>query len=199
MADLKFSCPECGQHISCDGQWSDHPIQCPACQKTITVPQAHSAPPPVSPGPPTLVPQPPISSRTKLSAGLTQVARSTPVAGVPQKRSVARPPRTSNPALKYAAIAVVLVAVGGAAFVYLPGLLNQVQEIGTSKTPAPATTTGGGGVGPMGEVNGAMDVSDALDGGGSASKPRAVAPRQPPAKLGTNPAAQSAKSPPRAR
>ena len=69
-----------------------------------------------------------------------------------------------------------LAVVGGVVYIYLPALLTQAQELGASKTPATAagtTSTSGAEAGPMGEVNGAMDVSDALDGG-SSSKPRAA-------------------------
>jgi hypothetical protein len=193
MADLKFSCPQCGQHISCDELWSGHQIQCPVCQTSLTVPQALVEPASAAPAPTSLVPQPPASSRAKLSAGVTQVARSTPAGAIPQKRAMPRSPKTSNPALKYAVIAVLLIVIGGAAFVYLPGLLSQVQDMGNSKTSAPTASSGGGGVGPMGEVNGTMDVSDALDGGGGASRPRASA------KPATNPAPKSANSPLRNR
>jgi DNA-directed RNA polymerase subunit RPC12/RpoP len=195
MADIKFSCSQCGQHITCDEPWAGHQIQCPTCQNTITVPQAPS--PPRAPVAASLVPQPPASRLPKLAAGATQVARSTQPGPSPQRRIPNRPPKTSNPALRYALIAVVLLAVGGAALVYLPGLLSQVQETGNTKTAAPASANSGGGVGPMGEVNGAMDVSDTLDGGSSAPAAR-PAPRQTrrsaPA-LGTNRAAGSVTSP----
>lgn len=195
MPDLKFSCPQCGQHISCDELWSSHQIQCPACRNTVSVPQATAPPDPTPPASTSLVPQPPTYNRPKLSAGVTQVARSSPAGPAPQKRNLPRPPKTTNPAIKYAFIALLLLAVGGAAFVYLPGLLSQVHDIGASKTSTPGTTSGGGnGVGPMGEVNGAMDVSDALDGGGSASRPRVSIPR--PA---TNGVPKSANSPQRNR
>ena len=96
--------------------------------------------------------------------------------------------------LKYGLIAVVLAVIGGAAYIYLPSLLSQAQEIGNSKAPASANAPGGGG-GPLGEVNGAMDVSDTLDGG-SPSKPQARPARPPvaaqPAKPATNNAAKSA-------
>jgi len=101
--------------------------------------------------------------------------------------------------LKYAVVLVVLAVVGGAAYIYLPGLLKQVQETGTSKTAAPATASGGGVGGPLGEVNEAMDVSDALDGG-ARSTPRASAakkraPAQPPATPATNPPPKSGQRP----
>jgi ribosomal protein S27E len=38
MSEFKFSCPQCGQHILCDTQWSGREINCPACQQALAVP-----------------------------------------------------------------------------------------------------------------------------------------------------------------
>jgi len=40
MADFKFDCPECAQHLKCDEQFSGRQIQCPACNKLIRIPSA---------------------------------------------------------------------------------------------------------------------------------------------------------------
>jgi DNA-directed RNA polymerase subunit RPC12/RpoP len=45
MADMKFTCSHCGQEIECDELWSGHEIQCPTCQKQLTVPPKPDAPP----------------------------------------------------------------------------------------------------------------------------------------------------------
>jgi len=59
MADFKFSCPQCGQHIQCDPGYAGAQINCPACQQPIVVPpaprlaaapSARPAPPPAPPG-----------------------------------------------------------------------------------------------------------------------------------------------------
>jgi hypothetical protein len=105
-----------------------------------------------------------------------------------------RPPKTTNPAIKYAATAVLVLVVAGAALKFVPGLLNEAQEISSPKTSGPTTTPTGVGGGPLGEMNGAMDVSDALDGSGPA-RSRPVAIRQSgPAAHGTNTSA-NAKAP----
>ena len=53
MAEFKFSCPQCAQHIQCDTSYSGAQINCPACQQIIVVPPApHSAAAP--PAPPSL-------------------------------------------------------------------------------------------------------------------------------------------------
>jgi hypothetical protein len=189
MAEIKFSCAQCGQHISCDEPWAGHQIQCPACQSQLTVPRPQPLAASAAIDPRPLVPQPPTPSRPKLSAGPTQVTRSTPPS-TPNRQSVVRPPKTGNPVLKYTVMTVVLAGIGLAAYNYLPALLTQVQEIGTSKTPSTGAAPVVGGGGPLGEVNGTMDVSDALEGGGS-SRPRGSAAR-PPATPGTNTTNKSA-------
>ena len=50
MAEFKFSCPQCGQHIQCDTSYSGSQIDCPSCHQLIFVPQAaHSAAAPQAP------------------------------------------------------------------------------------------------------------------------------------------------------
>jgi hypothetical protein len=39
MAEFKFSCPQCGQHILCDTSYSGMQIDCPICKQNIVVPQ----------------------------------------------------------------------------------------------------------------------------------------------------------------
>ena len=39
MAEFKFNCPKCGQHIQCDGSYSGRQINCPQCQTACVVPQ----------------------------------------------------------------------------------------------------------------------------------------------------------------
>jgi len=39
MAEIKVSCPQCGQHIQCDESYGGKQINCPKCQKALIVPQ----------------------------------------------------------------------------------------------------------------------------------------------------------------
>ena len=39
MAEFKFSCPQCSQHIYCDTSYVGMQINCPICQQAIVVPQ----------------------------------------------------------------------------------------------------------------------------------------------------------------
>ena len=43
MAEFKFFCPQCGQHVQCDIRYSGTQINCPACQQVIVVPSVPSA------------------------------------------------------------------------------------------------------------------------------------------------------------
>ena len=44
MSEFKFLCPECGQKILGDANYSGTQVACPACQKNITVPATPSVP-----------------------------------------------------------------------------------------------------------------------------------------------------------
>jgi len=39
MAEFKFACAQCGQHIQCDTSYAGMQIDCPVCQQSIVVPQ----------------------------------------------------------------------------------------------------------------------------------------------------------------
>lgn len=175
MVDMKFSCPQCGQHISCGEPWAGYQIECPTCHSMIVVPQIQA---PSLPSPASV----PISEGSKaagprLAVGATQVPRSTALASGPARKFTPRPPRGENSLLKYGVLLAVVAGLAGAGYFYglplLNGALNQEPNAGP---PAGAKTSQSRGTmgGPMGEVNGAMDVSDALDGGSSA-KTRPVA------------------------
>jgi len=57
MAEFKFSCPHCDQHILIDDGYAGVQINCPACQKLIHVPSAPSAPVAARPPSPALAVQ----------------------------------------------------------------------------------------------------------------------------------------------
>ena len=43
MNDIKFACPHCSQHIACDGDYAELPIECPSCGGTMAVPRLMAA------------------------------------------------------------------------------------------------------------------------------------------------------------
>ena len=169
MTDIKFSCPQCGQHISCDEPWAGRQIECPVCHSNIVVPQVQA---------PSEVPVATVPSRgsskaagARLAPGVTQVPRPTARPLAPARKSTPRPPRSENSLLKYGVLVVVVAALGGVGYFYgLPLLTNALQKDPNANPPTGTrnSQTGGSRGGPMGEVNDAMDVSEALDGGSSA-------------------------------
>jgi hypothetical protein len=75
MADIKFSCPHCQQHIQADSGYAGVQINCPACNGAMMVPGTpapapaptqYSAPPPPPPPPP---PQSSVSIQRPAAAG----------------------------------------------------------------------------------------------------------------------------------
>ena len=123
MADIKFTCPACKQDIQCDELWCGHNIQCPMCQAEMTVPPKQAAAPTHQQAPSIataseignpLVPKPPAAS--KLSAGKTQVARSSIPTGVPQRQFQTSGKKGPNPAIKYAIIGLSVAVIGGGGY-----------------------------------------------------------------------------------
>jgi len=43
MSEIKFACPQCRQHIACDGDFHDLWIDCPSCGQTLVVPRMTTA------------------------------------------------------------------------------------------------------------------------------------------------------------
>ncbi len=179
MPEIKFSCPQCGQHLSGNEQWSGHQIQCPACGTAVTVPGTPPPPAPVASAPHSPAPQRAVSHGARLAAGATQVARASTSGPMPRRQAPARPPRSDGALLKYGIYAIVLAGLAWAGYTFVPSWVSRVEDSVTSK-PAQAGSGASRGVGgPLGDVNDAMDVSDALDGGfASPSRPAANPPRK---------------------
>jgi hypothetical protein len=57
MAEFKFFCPQCGQHVQCDASYSGTQIDCPICKQTILVPQVPRAVSAV---------QPPVAAKSRI-------------------------------------------------------------------------------------------------------------------------------------
>ena len=189
MAEMKFSCPQCGQHIACDDAWAGQQLECPGCHNGIVVPQIHR--PLTAASAPALAKEPAKFTGAKLASGVTQVARSTAHAPAPIKRAVPRRPGADNALLKYGLMAVVIAILAGVAYFYgLPLITGALQQGPPGNSPGnPKSSQSSGSLGgPMGDVSGAMDVSETLDGGSSTrtrpapatnqtARPRAAAPR----------------------
>jgi len=192
---MTFTCPHCQRHIECDEAWCGHQISCPVCTKDLIVPVAQGTPTASGTAAGPAVSQPSNPNAPRLAAGATQVRRPAPgVTGTRRTRPV-RPRGRRTSLAGYAILAVVVLVLGWAAYSFLPGLVGQVKEIVPSNAGASGSGAGGGS-GPLGEVNGAMDISDSLDGGSSATpRPRTSAAKasqtaSPPA---TNNASKTAR------
>jgi DNA-directed RNA polymerase subunit RPC12/RpoP len=174
MAEMKFSCPQCGQHIGYEEAWAGVQIECPACHSSILVPQLQrplAAPPASIP-----ISEPAKPAGAKLAPGITQVARSTAHAPAPVKKFIPQRNGGDNSLLKYSVITVVIAALAGAGYFYgLPLITGALQQDPAANQPKSTQTGGGSMGGPMGDVSGAMDVSETLDAGSSSTKTRPVA------------------------
>src|SRR2546422_444312 len=91
--------------------------------------------------------------------------RHPPTAGkIPSRQLAARSPGNKSPLLKYVMYAVVLAALGGAGYIFLPSLLGKIQDSANANPTQAQPASNGGGAGPIGEVNGAMDASERMEG-----------------------------------
>lgn len=170
MSDIKFSCPECGQHITCGEPWAGHEIDCPACHSKLVVPRSERAPAAV--GQP--VAEASKAAAPRLASGATQVRPAKPhTPAVPQRKFKMTAP-SENYVLKYSVIVVIIAALGWAGYFYgLPLIKNSLGEPNaTTPGTSASSPTGARRGGPMGELNDAMDASETLDSG-SGSRARA--------------------------
>src|SRR3954468_9041601 len=128
MADMRFTCPQCNQDITCDELWGGHQIQCPTCQAEISVPQPE--PKTQAPGN-TLVPKVPAGG-PKLSAGRTQVARSEGALNAPVRQLVAKPKKKS-PLPSILVGPLVLAALGAGGYYGWGWLRNRQEKLNTER------------------------------------------------------------------
>jgi hypothetical protein len=142
MADFKFTCVHCGQDIECDELWSGHQIQCPTCQKELTVPPKPDAPPhahlaSAKPGQP------------RLSIGQSRNERSAAppppppqMATLQQQLNQAKLARKGNP-MKWVTVGVVVLVVGVGVYLglpYLSGWMAKRSEAAKQASAPPPVT-----------------------------------------------------------
>jgi len=186
MADFKFACPGCGQHIVCDEMWGGRQMQCPACHCELIVPQTQPAvaqvasllpPSPGSASPPSLIPKPPAGAQARLStskptgnapAGAPQQAR--PPAGPTPSPQPSRytPPPIRKPEEKKTSIGKIL-AFAGVFIVFAVGgyfgfmWVSKAQDKTNEKRREMERNSDGG---EMGHIANLYDVLDATEPGG---------------------------------
>jgi DNA-directed RNA polymerase subunit RPC12/RpoP len=83
MAEIKFSCPTCQQHIEADAGYAGMQIACPACKSAMTVPGTPVAPAaaPSIPAPAYTPPPPPSAAPARASAAPAAAAAGCPSCG----------------------------------------------------------------------------------------------------------------------
>lgn len=132
MADFKFSCPSCGQHILCDTAYAGAQINCPGCGQALIVPQA--APSAAAPAAP---PPPPAPSGLATRQSTMAPSGGRRFAGAPGLSGEPAPKPKSNAlrnVLVIAAVVVVLAGLGvGGWFGY-----SKFKEHQTAKQENPA-------------------------------------------------------------
>src|SRR5690242_8324713 len=93
MGEVKFSCPQCQQRLSCDEMYGGQQIQCPACATLVEVP------PPLNP---------PVA---KLSINRPQTAVSPPTKPIPEQRRPVPPRRSLLPRIALSMLPVIGLGV----------------------------------------------------------------------------------------
>jgi outer membrane lipoprotein-sorting protein len=135
MAEFKFSCPQCGQHIQCDTGYVGAQINCPSCQQSIVVPQApHSAAaPPAMPAPPPA----PVGLSTRQSTTVPATGRR--FVGAPGAQPPAKPKSKALKTVLVVTASVVVLAglVAGGWF----GFLKYKQHKAAQGNPAAQVPT----------------------------------------------------------
>jgi hypothetical protein len=163
MADIKFSCPHCNQHITCDELWGGHELQCPGCKGNLVVPAA-AAPSATAASSAPLVPAPPRGGVAKVSISRPQPHAAEGGAAAPNKpipiRNLAPTvKKKQNPVVKIAIGAAVAVALGtGGYFGFI--WVRDYQAKLKAKSAEEAKNSDGGQVGHIAELNSVMDATD---------------------------------------
>jgi len=187
MAEFKFSCPGCNQHIQLDELWSGHQIQCPSCQTTMVVPPNPDAPAPAAspvqatvrgvPGPP------PVPASTRLSKAAAPSAAAAPspqgqTRFMPQRGAGKAAPGSSRKSkiIKWATIGAVVLAVGAGAYFGIPYALDYQDKLNAKRKEDAKKSDGG----EMGHIANVYNVLDATEPGGRglSGLPKGHGPRE---------------------
>jgi hypothetical protein len=134
MAEMKFSCPHCGQNVDCDERWSGQQLPCPACRGLMVIPQFQTAATPSAPAPTAAQPRP-----RPMAPGRSR----------PSKVSVK----------KFAAIAGGVI-VAGVVFYFALGWADKAQTRFNQKQREMVAKSGGGELGHIANLYVALDKTD---------------------------------------
>lgn len=164
MADIKFACPHCNQHITCDELWAGHQLNCPSCKNPLMVPGIAAPPATASTGPATLAPKPPAAPEPRLAINAAHAAATAAAPGaqrvIPIRNLAPPPPKKRSPVVTYGIVAGVLAIFGvGGYFGY--NWLNRTQDKFTaSANDAAAKSAQSGQVGHIASLYSTLDATD---------------------------------------
>ena len=116
MADIKFSCPHCNQHITCDELWGGHELQCPGCQGNLIVPGGGA---PAEPTATSLVPKPPSGGKVNLSKAAAHTpapGASAPPRNIPIRNLAPAVQKKRSPVVTFAITGAILVILGAGGY-----------------------------------------------------------------------------------
>jgi outer membrane lipoprotein-sorting protein/predicted RNase H-related nuclease YkuK (DUF458 family) len=168
MAEFKFSCPQCGQHIQCDTGYAGAQINCPTCNQGIVVPQAprSAAAPPAAPPPP-----PPLTIPSRQSAPAPAAPRQYNVPG--RQPVVKSKSHTLRNVLIITAAVVVLAALGVGGWIFYSKHKTKVaEELAAKGNPAaqvaaPSMVQSAGALDILAKVHAAYTNLSSLDAEGT--------------------------------
>ena len=177
MADIKFACPNCGQHITCDELWGGHQLDCPSCKNPLVVPAPAAPPPPQPAAPRSLTPKPPAAAEPRLAVNTghaaAQAGPNAPQRTIPIRNLTPPPPKKKNAVVTYSIWAMVLIALGvGGYFGY--GFVSRMQNKVTTASNEAAKNSDGGQVGHIANLYKTLDATEPgrAPAGGSTAGPR---------------------------
>ena len=174
MADIKFACPHCSQHITCDSLWAGHQLECPSCKNPLMVPApaapaaAAAAAPPPPPPPSSLTPKVPAAVQPRLSLGKAQSPHAAEAAasGAPAQKNIPirnlapPPPAKGNIFLKILKVAGGIAVAGGVAYCGFI-LVHHMQEKANAERKADeARNSGESQAGHIANLNAVLDATE---------------------------------------
>jgi hypothetical protein len=182
MADIKFACPNCGQHITCDVLWGGHQLDCPSCKNPLVVPQA-APQEPAQVSARSLAPKPPATVEARLATNPAHAAgpsAQAPQRNIPIRNLTPPPPKKKNPLITYGVGTLVVAALGVGCY-YGYGFVSHMQDKVTTATNDAAKNSDGG---EAGHIASLYKTLNATEPGRIAASGNSAGPRQPRSGVG---------------
>lgn len=149
MNEIKFSCPQCGQHIACDETYSGQQIACPNCQQALVVPQRAVSD----------ASAPQAQSKLSIDRAQSSAPGAPPPRPVPVYQTYLTEPEKKGGAMKILGIVTTCLAFGvGAYFGFR--WVQQLQHKTTAKLDEAAKKSDGGEAGHIANIYKTLDMTD---------------------------------------